>query len=94
MRYVIALALVVGLGFVLLDGPLWLGIAIGCAVILLVNKLGDLAMYRSSFCSSRVGEMAWVIIAIALAGLAMTLYGTAKRTLMPKQDPPSYYGNP
>jgi len=94
MRYVVALALVVGLGFVLLDGLLWLGILIGFAVILLVNKLGDIAMYRSSFSRSRVGEMTWVVVTIALAGLAMMLYGTAKRTLMPKQDPPSYYGNP
>jgi len=94
MRYVVALALGVGLGFVLLDGLLWLGILIGFAVILLVNKLGDIAMYRSSFSRSRVGEMTWVVVTIALAGLAMMLYGTAKRTLMPKQDPPSYYGNP
>jgi len=93
MRHVIALGLVVGLGFVLLDGPLWLGIPIGLAVILFVNKLGDLAMDRSIVSGSRVGAMTWIIVAIGLAGLAMMLYGTTKNSLMPKQTPPSY-GNP
>jgi hypothetical protein len=38
--------------------------------------------------------MAWFLVAIALGGLAMMLYTTAKQTLISKQDPPAYYGNP
>jgi hypothetical protein len=88
----VALGIVVGFGLLLEDGSLWLTIPIGFAVILVVNKLGDVAMERSSGSESRTGELMWVIVAIALAGLAMMLYAAAKQTLTPK--PPTYYGGP
>ena len=94
MRYVVALATAVGLAWLLLDSSLWLTIPLVFAIVLLVYKFGDLAMDRAISRDSRLGAFAWVIVAFALSGLAMLLYGTAKSTLIHKNDPPSYYGNP
>jgi hypothetical protein len=94
LRYVVALAIAVGCALLLLDGPLWLTVPLGFGIVLLVSKLGDLAMERATSRDSRLGAFAWILVAVAVSGLAMMLYGAAKSTLMPKPQPPSYYGNP
>jgi hypothetical protein len=94
LRYVIGLAIAVGCALLLLDGPLWLTVPLGFAIVLLVCKLGDVAMERAISRDSRLGAFAWILVAVAVSGLAMILYGTAKSTLMPKPQQPSYYGNP
>lgn len=95
LRYLVALAIAVALAFLLMDGPLWLAIPLGFAIILLVHKLGDLAMDRSSGAAGRFGELSWILVAIVVGGLATLLLATAKSTLIHKDDPPSYYyGNP
>lgn len=94
LRYLVALAIAVAFALLLRDGPLWIGIPLGFAIILLVQKLGDVAMDRGTSPTSRMGELPWLLVAIALGGLAMMLLATAKSTLIHKNDPPSYYGVP
>jgi hypothetical protein len=94
VRYLVALAIAVALALLLLDGPLWLGIPLGLAIILLVQKLSDVAMDRSTSPTSRAGELPWLFIGIALSGLALMLLAAAKSTLIHKNDPPSYYRSP
>jgi hypothetical protein len=93
MRYLVALAIAVVLALLLQDGPLWIAIPLGFAIILLVQKLGDAAMDHSTSPANRTGELPWVLVAIALSGLAMLLFATAVSTLKHRYDPPpSYYG--